>query len=452
MRFHPIAFIKRMFDNKKFLVTFSLICAVVFWLIIDISENPIREVTISDIQITVSNQRDDNGTELKVVSEYKDNLSVTVSGPGYIVTTVEKEDIIVTIKPSTDVNKPGTYTMDISATVNVTDCKVVKLSYDYLTVVYDYDTVADVPVEIDTSEFQEMLPQDCEIFRSFLKNNADGAELSNLSVTGPSEVIGKIVKAVVTPTVPDDATPESHSFEGTIVFKGYNVKNEEYEIDASQLVYNTDTVVRVIVYKVADVALKPTFTNLPLCYSSLEGGLPPYKLRRYNGNARADEMLTHVKVRGPVEVMDELIKSGLSLSPIDFMKVNANNTSFNVSFVLENGVEIVDGTEEVTVALDLGSLKTTTVEVAPTNIKFIGLPEGLTATSSLTKPIKVTLCYDRNETTATEAKNGISLVVDCSGITTPSSVTKNISVTTRSKDVFAWAVSITPDETTVVVK
>ena len=448
MSFHPLKFIRRLFDNKKFLVAFSLVCAVIFWLVIDITENPIREVTISDIQITVSNQRDDNGTELKVVSEYDDHLSVTVSGPGYIVSTVQKEDIIVTVKPSTDVNKPGTYTLDISATVNVTDCSVVKISQPYITVVYDYDTAAEVPVEINTAAFQQLLPQDREIFRSFLKNNADGAELSNLKVTGPSEVIGLIEKAVVTPTVPDDTTPESHSFEGTPVFFDKSGK----VVDASQLVYNTDTVVRVIVYKVTDVPLKPTFTNLPLCYSSLEGGLPYYELKRYNGNARANETLTHVKVRGPVEVMDELVKTGLSLSPIDFMQVNADNTSFNVSFVLENGVEIVDGTEEIIVKLNLGSLRTTTVEIDAKNIKFIGLPEGLSASSSLTKPIKVTVCYDRNKTTATKAKNGIVLQVDCSGVTNASSVTKPIMVTTSSKDVYAWATSITPNETTLVVK
>ncbi len=449
MNFHPITYIKKLFDNKKFLMTFSIICAVIFWLVIDISENPTREVTISDIQITVSNQRDDNGNELKVVSEYDDILSVTVSGPGYIVTTVKKEDINITIKPSTDISKPGTYTMDISAAVGVTDCTVVKVSQTYLTVVYDYDTAAEIPVEIDTTAFQQILPQDREIFRSFLKNNADGAEMSSINVTGPSEVIGSIQKAVVTPTVPADATPESHSFEGTLVF----YDNEGKPVDASQLVYNTDTYVRVVVYKVADVPLKPTFTNLPLCYSSSDKGLPPFELKRYNGNARASEQLQTVKARGPVEVMDELVKTGLKLSPIDFMQVKADSTSFNVSFMLENGVEIVDGTEEVTVELKLGSLRTTTVDISPSSIKFVGLPDGLTAGSAITnKAIRVTVCYDRNETSATSAKNGIVLMVDCSGITTPSSVTKPITATTKSKDVFAWAIAISPIETTVVVK
>ena len=449
MKFNPVSFIAKLFDNKKFLMAFSLICAVIFWLVIDITENPIREVTISDIQITIKNQMDDNQNELKVVSEYNDNLSVTVSGPGYIVTTVKKEDIIVTVKPSTDVNKPGTYTLDISATVNVTDCNVVKLSRNYLTVVYDYDTSAEIPVEIDTSKFQEMLPQDCEIYRSFLKNDADGTELPTISVTGPSGVVSAIKKAVVTPIIPEGTAPGSQSLEGTILFIG---NDDKTAVDASQLVYNTDTLVRVIVYKVADVPLKPTFTNLPLCYSSLQGGLPSYELRRYNGNARANEVLTHVKVRGPIEVMDELVKNGLSLSPIDFTKVKADNTSFNVSFVLENGVEIVDGTEEITVALKLGSLRTTTVEIAPSKIKFIGLPAGLTASSSLSKSIKVTVCYDRDKTTAAQAKSGIVLTVDCTGITTPSSVTKPVTVTTSSNKVFAWANSITPAETVVEIK
>ncbi len=449
MGFHPLTFVRKLFDNKKFLVVFSLVCAVIFWLVIDITENPTREVVISDIPITVADQTDDNGDVLMVVSDYTDKVSVTVSGPGYIVSTVEKEDIRVAVVSYADVNTPGTYVLNLTAELDVSGCTVAKISPSYIKVDYDYDTAVDVPVEIDTTVFQQLLPQDREIFKSILKNNSDGADIAAIKVNGPSEVVSTIEKAVVTPLVSTDVAPETQNFSGSLVF--LNAAGEQ--VDATQLVYNTDTFVRVIVYKVADVPLKPTFTNLPICYSSQEGGLPPLELQRYNGNARANEELTHVKVRGPVDVMDELIKTGLKLSPIDFMQVDADNTSFNVSFVLENGVEVVDGTEEVKVELKLGSLRTTTVDVSPSNIKFIGLPDGLSADSAITnKAIKVIVCYDRNKTTAAKAKSGIILTVDCSGITTPSSVTKPITVTTSSKDIFAWGNAITPAETTVVVK
>ena len=449
MKFRPLTFIKNLFDNKKFLVVFSLVCAVIFWLVIDISENPTREITVSDIPLVIADQTDDNGGTLKVVSEYNGNVSVTVSGPGYIVSTVDKEDVRVAVVSYADVNSPGTYVLNLTAELETSGCTVVKISPSYIKVDYDYDTAAQIPVEVDTSAFLKLLPQDREIFKGVLKNKSDGADITNLAVNGPSEVINSIVKVKVTPDIPTDTSPETQNFNGTLKF--YDASDKE--VDGSQLEYNQDTFVRVIVYKVADVALKPTFKNLPLCYSSTENGLPPLQIKRYNGNARVNHDMTHVKVRGPVEVIDRIIETGLELSPIDFMQVKPDNTSFNVSFVLADGVEVVDGTEEITVELKLGSLRTTTVEILPSLISFIGLPQGLEADSTITnEAIKVTVCYDRNKTTAAKAKSGIQLTVDCSDITTPSSVTRTINATAKAKDVYVWAVSITPAGTTIVVK
>ncbi len=445
MRFNPVSFISKLFDNKKFLMVFSLVCAVIFWLVIDITENPTREVTVTDITVAVADQTDDNGQELLVVGDYKNDVSVTVSGPGYIVSNVSKEDITVSVVSYADVNKPGTYVLNLSAKVDLSGCTVSKISPSYIRVDYDYDTSADIPVETDVSAFLQLLPQDREIFKSSLKSNADGSDIVKLNVMGPSEVIGSISKVVVTPVLPNDVLPESQNLPATLVF--YDAVGNP--VDTSQLVYNTDTYVRVVVFKVAEVNLKPTFTNLPQCY----GEYPPHKLYSYSETARAKAELTKVKVRGPVEAIDGLLSTGLSLSAVDFMKVNSQNTSFNVSFVLPEGVEVVDGTEEVTVALKLGNLRTADITVDPSKIKFKGLPEGLKASSVITgKTIKVKICYDRNETSLTEAKNGIILQVDCSGITTPSSVTKPITVTTTSGKVYAWANSIDPQETIVEIK
>ena len=112
------------------------------------------------------------------------------------------------------------------------------------------------------------------------------------------------------------------------------------------------------------------------------------------------------------------------------MQVTPGNTSFNVSFLLDEGVEVVDGTEEITVSLKLGRLKTTEISIDSSQIKYIGLPEGMTASSAITnKAIKVVICYDYDKTRRVTADN-IVLTVDLTGITTPSSVTKPITVVT----------------------
>ena len=456
MKYNPMYYVTKLFDNKKFLMAFSFVCAVIFWLVIDISENPTREITVSGIPVTVTDQTDDNGGVLMVIGDYQDEVSVSVSGPGYIVSNVDKSDIAVSVVSYADVNNPGTYVLNLTATVDVSGCTVTKISPSYIRVDYDYDTTADVPVEVDVTAFQQFMTADLEIYKSTLKSNTDSSDITALNITGPSEVIGSISKVVAKPVLPSEVKPETQNF-SEISLEFYDVVGNI--VDKSELVYNTDLYVRTVVYKVADVSLKPSFVNLPKCYVESETGLPSYKLYRYSEKARANEELSVVKVRGPIETMSELIVSGLTLKPIDFMYVKSGNTSFDVSFILPDGVEVVDGTEVVTVALSLGNLKVIDIEIDATDIKFIGLPEGLSAKSAITgKTIKIKVCYNADKIkggTSTVRKaitSAVVLNVDLTGITNASSVTKPITVSTKDKTVFAWAISIDPSETTVEIK
>ncbi len=448
MNFNIISLINRWFGNKKFLIAFSIVCAVIFWLVIDITENPTREITVTDLKVSISNQTDDNGGVLMALGNTEREVSVTVSGPGYIVSNVTKSDITVSVVSYSDVNRPGSYVLNLTANVDVSGCQISKISPSYIQVDYDYDTATDIPVEIDVSGVQQVVTADLEIYKSSLKSNADGLDIPFLHISGPSEVVASVKKVVAVPKLPATVLPETQNYETELKF--YDSLGNL--VDSSQLIFNNDIYVRVVVYKVADVGLKPTFENLPLCYSTSSTGLPEYTLYRYSDKARANEKMTTVKVRGPIDTVDGLLTSKLSLSAIDFMKVTSNNTSFNVSFILPEGIEVVDGTEEITVDLKFGRLATANLELEPSKIQFIGLPQGMTASSVITnKTIKIKVCYDRNKTSKVSAKD-FRLTVDLTGITTPSTVTKPIKVSTNSDSIFAWAISVNPAETNIEIK
>ena len=448
MKFKPISTVNRWFGNKKFLMIFSLVCAVIFWLIIDISENPTREIILSNIKVNVANQTDDSGKDLVVFGVSESNVDVTVSGPGYIVGGVDEGDISIGVKSYQDVNKPGTYKLNLTATINASGCQITKITPSEIEVSYDYDTTAEIPVEVDTSVFEGILPYDRIIDSSSLMSKADGNELPKLAVSGPSEVIGLISKVVAVPNIPSDAEPKSQKFETVLNFYDAN-GNVISETQVERLDFNRDINVRIVVHKLADVKLVPTFTNLPDCYSS---EMPKHTIYRYSEKSRGNEELTTVKVRGPVDTVENLISTGLSLSPIDFMKVNSENTSFNVSFILPEDVEIVDGTEEVVVEFYFGDLRTVNIELDSSDIQFIGLPDGLSAGSTLTnRSIKIKICYDRDKTRKVSASDFI-LNVDLTGVKAASTVTKPLIVTTVSSSTYAWAISIDPIETIIIIK
>ncbi len=448
MKFNPIGIINRWFGNKNFLMAFSIVCAVIFWLVIDITENPTREITVTDLKVSVANQTDDSGSVLMALGNTEREVSVTVSGPGYIVSNVTKNDISVSVVSYSDVNRPGAYVLNLTASVGVSGCQISKISPSYIQVDYDYDTANEIPVEIDVSGVQQVLTADRESYKSSLKSNADGVDIPLLNISGPSEVVASVKRIVAVPKLPTVVLPETQNCETELKF--YDSLGNL--VDSSQLVYNRDIYVRIVVYKVADVGLKPTFENMPLCYSTNATSLPEFSLYRYSDKTRAKEKMTSVKVRGPIDTVDGLLTSGLSLSAIDFMKVTSNNTSFNVSFILPEGVEVVDGTEEVIVDLKFGRLVTANLELEPSKIQFIGLPQGLTASSVITnKAIKIKVCYDRNKTSKVSAKDFI-LTVDLTGIATASNVTKPIKVSTASDSIYAWAISVNPAETNIEIK
>lgn len=447
MKFNPMTVIRRWFDNKRFLIAFSVACAVVFWLVIDITENPSRDITFSDVPVVITDQTDDNGNILTTVGEYNDKVSVTVSGPGYVVSSVNKEDIKVSVSSYAEVSKPGTYVLNLTALVEKSGCTVSKISPSYIQVVYDYDTSAEFEVEIDTSAIQPLVSTEYEIFRSYLKNNSDGVELEKLAVSGPSEIMGQIAKVVVTPILKNnDAVTSAQNYDAAFVFYDHSGN----VIDSTELMYNRDTFVRVVIYKTADVKLVPSFKNLPDCFKLSETGMPSYELRVYNEVSKRQEAVSVVKVKGPVDAVDEMLANGLKLSEIDFYSVKPGNTSFNVSFQLDEGVMIVDGTEEVTVKLDLGTLTTKTITIQPSAVRFENLSNGLTASWSSKKTIKVVICGQYGVLRNISANN-ISVSVDCSEITSKTIETKDLKVSV-SKDYVAWVNSFDPSQISIVVE
>lgn len=449
---NPVSWMSKLFDNKKFLVAFSVICAIVFWLVIDIAENPSRDITFNDISVTVADQVDDNDRTLIPVGDYTDSVSVTVNGPGYIVSTVSKDDIVVSVKSYAEVSQPGTYVLTLTASVSKNDCEVVSVSPSYIQVVYDYNTVAEVPVEIDVSEYQAFLGEGCEIdtAKSKLRNDSDSSEITTLSVKGPSEFITALSKVVAKPVLSGaEVSSESKNFSDVqLIF--YDALGNV--IDSGSLEYSVDHYLRVVVFKRAEVRVVPTFINLPACYAQSDSGMPPFTLYRNDERARARTEITQIEVKGPAEKIDALINEGLKLTPIDFSQIDSNDdSSFLCSFILDEGVEIVDGTEEIIVELNFGGKLSVSKEIsiAPDKIKLVNTG-GKSLTINYTGAIKVTLCGNANDIRKIKASD-IELTIDCAG----GSISENgedklISVSVNAK-YRAWKIKINKAQVQVVI-
>ncbi len=350
--------------NKKIVAVLSLLAAIVMWLVISITQNPTRELTVNNIPITINTENTAvSQLGLDVVTDLSNTTAaVKVSGPNYIVSSLSPSDITVSASLS-QVTAAGTYDLPLTATRNSN-----KIGYDVIEV-----TPASVNVtfdNIDTKTFEvtavasgvkaaDGLVADIPVLTDSLDNTID--------ITGPNKEIVKIDK-VTAVTDAEKTISTTESFDAKIIL----LDKEGKELDKSLYKFDRDSIkVSVPIYKKAELSVEPVFTNVPDVYS---GGVP-YELSEQT-----------VTVLGPPDVINNL--SSIKLKAIDFSSVNAANIEFDVGFDLPNSVKTLDNIETVHIKLKITSIAEKSFSVS--NYEYRGLDDGLKATvASSVKNVKM---------------------------------------------------------------
>ena len=142
-------FFNRLFGNRKFTIPLSVFLAVVFWMVITLSENPQREVTISGLPVTIATANtvvEELG--LDVIGNVDSSVSVVVSGPTYIVSSLTSSDLYVTANLS-EVNAAGTYEIPLVANKvgTATGYDVISVVPEKISLTFDYINEEEFPVE-----------------------------------------------------------------------------------------------------------------------------------------------------------------------------------------------------------------------------------------------------------------------------------------------------------------
>lgn len=342
----------------------SLVTAIIMWLVISITQNPTREITVNNIPITINTENTAvSQLGLDVVTDLsKTTAAVRVSGPNYIVSSLSPSDITVSASLS-QVTAAGTYDLQLTATRNSS-----KIGYDIVEV-----TPSSVNVtfdNIDTKTFEvtavasgvkaaDGLVADIPVLTDSLDNMID--------ITAPSKEIEKIDK-VTAVTDAEKTISTTESFDAKIILLD---KNGE-ELDKSAFKFDRESIkVSVPIYKKAELNVEPVFTNAPEVYN---GGVP-YELSEQT-----------VTVLGPPDVVNAM--TSIKLKPIDFSSVNASNTEFDVGFDLPASVKTLDNIESVHIKLKLSAIAEKTFSVS--NYEYSGLADGLKATvTASVKNVKI---------------------------------------------------------------
>ncbi|MCQ2448933.1 MAG: CdaR family protein [Clostridia bacterium] len=205
-------FFNRLFSSKKFTMVFSLVFAFIFWLVIMIDQYPTRERTFTDVSLGISLENTTPGNRgLSMVSDISmQKFSVTVSGPNYVVSSLKKDDFVLSVD-LTKITEADTYTLNVVAHPNGGSSDYEFLSISPSTVRLTFDRVEDKKFSRakngdDVNDILEISKPDVDIADgyivdplftedpfNFLADTSDGKNnINSITINGPKKTLDQI--------------------------------------------------------------------------------------------------------------------------------------------------------------------------------------------------------------------------------------------------------------------
>lgn len=367
------AYIRKLFDNKKVAVTFSIVLSIIIWFVAMVNRNPERNQTFNNMKVSISLE----GTVVQemglgIVSDFaSQNFSITVNGPNYIVSSLRPEDLILTASV-TNVNAAGKYTLDVVGSSNSkkTGYNIVSIEPSIIEVSFDY---------IDTKEFT-IIPQliGVSAVEGLVAETplVSKTEESTITIQGPRTIIDNIGYVFASATV-DKTLSVTQTFDtnltiydkdGNVIYI-YATDGKIYDKDGDEIANNFLTLSKTAV-KVTQPISKRTTLQVKAAFSNLPEGMSisdlPFNIDH-----------TTVSVIGTPDVVAKMTE--VVLSTIDFKTVSNTSNSFEVSPVLPDGVKLAENIDVFIVTVDTSGYAVRTFNVS--EVKFTDVKTGLTAKS-----------------------------------------------------------------------
>lgn len=348
--------LRKLLYNKKVTVSLSCFAAFVFWLVIMINQNPIREQTFTDILVTINLENTVAGENgLNVIGDISaQKFSVVVSGPNYIVSALKTEDFSL-YASAAEIKEPGQYKLEVFGAKNSSKSgySFVSVSPETVDVTFDYvDTKAFTvtPKLIGVGASSGLVAETPVV---------SGTESDTITIKGPRTVMDTIDTVVAYAEV-NKTLSTSQTYDAQIIL--YDKSGEEISQDYLTLSASTVKVAVPISMK-ATVKISPEFSSLPSGLSKKD----------------IDYSVNHstVTIIGTPDVISSI--SELSLSPIDFTDVSVATNSFDVKANLPEGVKILDSIDYFTVSINTSGYAEKTFNLS--TVKFENLTSGLSAKS-----------------------------------------------------------------------
>lgn len=401
-----------LFYNNRFLLIFSVLVAVVFWLVVVVELGVEVENTVRNVPVQIDYATVEENLGLKPFGEKAFTVDVTVKGKKYIVESSDMVDDLVVKANTSYVNSAGNSTLKLEISSKNTNpaYDVIRYSADEVSVYFDYPGEKEFVVTPELEFDGEPVAEGYHIGEYIFP------ESDTVRVSGPETEVNKISGIVARANV-----------------KGGLKQNETVEAELVALTESDETLrnitfsrksgsVRITlpVYKVVNLPLTCGFSNKPSDY------VDSYPFTVSISPASAD-------IGVPEQKLDGI--AGFEIKSVDFSEIKEGVNTFTVKPSDITGGVVVSDVEEFRIIVNVHGMTSGKIGV-PANISFVNEPSDSDAELIKMDFSEMTVIGPSESVELMNADN-VTVTADLSGI--PADLKGNVTVPVMIKDDDCWS-------------
>ena len=412
--------LSRLMHNDKLMMLVSLVLAIVVWALVVYGPSNVQEQVITGVPVSITlNDYASQTLNLRITSGSNATATVRVYGPRVVVSKLSAADITVTADTG-NVIKEGTYTLPLRATSSG-DYSIVSVVGDdgtsnTVTISCDAWREVSFPVSVEMPGLSVLDEQSLQFGTPVVSGDAvvDG----QVTVTGPRTDINRISSVVA-------VIPDTEIIDEAKVYTAKLTARDEAGDEITTVSFtnaedgNVSVTVPVLVYRRGE--LSPSRLHAPAAYQ--------------NNTGLVSVSPSAVELWGVPSELDEYIANLQNQLRVDFDQLSPSTLTRQIALKTVEGVRPVNGSETITVKVQLSGMSTRTLEVplSASNFTVLNCPAGYKVNLSQSKLSELVLCGDA-KTLKQVNVNDILVTLDMAGAATPGKQTLTARVSVRNRD------------------
>lgn len=346
--------ISELFYDNRFLLVFSVIAAILIWLVVAVEVSETTNV-VRNVPVRIDYSRIEENLGLEPFGETDFTVDVTVSGKRHIVEDDDLIDNLIVTANTGYVNSVGTATLSIDASSSSLrpEYTIDDISLDSVSVYFDYPKEAEFIIEAELDHKGSLVPEGYYVDDLIFPNN------NTVKVSGPETQVNKISGVVARAEIKNQLR-QSTTIDANLVAVSKDGSVPQYiSFNRQRDIVN----LTIPVYKKVVLPVSCTFSNKP---------------SDYMGDIPFTVSVSPVSAEFAVAESKAANLESFEIAAIDFSKLNVGKNEFVISAEDINGGKVIDSTETFTVTVNVEGMNSKSVAV-PSQVNFINVPDGITA-------------------------------------------------------------------------